>query len=161
MCDARYWVRAMVFIFCAFGTVYDRRVYTSTHFASGPLRFNSSQEATRTVHKPQSATDRVSLSILISTNQVRFGALIAWVEVRQYAVFPAPVAESKHADTNGETSLAPLRGLFPALRLLYLSFTTLQDSEVFGLICSFPRLEDLTLYKIDALGLAVTGPALK
>jgi len=42
-------------------------------------------------------------------------------------------------------SLARLRGLFPVLRSLYLSFISPQDSEIFGFVCSFPLLEDLTL----------------
>jgi hypothetical protein len=40
-------------------------------------------------------------------------------------------------------SFAPLRGAFPAIRSLNLTFAILPDSEVFGLICSFPLLEDL------------------
>ena len=43
------------------------------------------------------------------------------------------------------TSLALLHGLSPVLISLYLSFNGLPDSEVFGLVCSFPLLEDLTL----------------
>jgi len=45
-----------------------------------------------------------------------------------------------------ETSLVPLRGLFPALRSLRLSFSPLQYSDVFALVCSFPCLEDLALH---------------
>jgi len=45
-------------------------------------------------------------------------------------------------------SLAPLHGLFPVLNSLYLSFISLPDSEIFGLICSFPLLEDLTLVSL-------------
>ncbi|KAF9780807.1 hypothetical protein BJ322DRAFT_283979 [Thelephora terrestris] len=40
-------------------------------------------------------------------------------------------------------SFAPLRGAFPAIRSLNLTFGILPDSEIFGLICSFPLLEDL------------------
>jgi len=43
------------------------------------------------------------------------------------------------------TSLAQLHAFSPVLRSLYLSFISLPDSEIFGLICSFPLLEDLTL----------------
>ena len=43
------------------------------------------------------------------------------------------------------TSLALLHGFSPVLRSLYLSFMSLPDSEIFGLVCSFPLLEDLTL----------------
>jgi len=46
---------------------------------------------------------------------------------------------------DGRISLAPLRGFSPVLRSLYLSFVSLPDSEIFGLICSFPFLEALTL----------------
>ena len=38
-CDARYWVRAMVFVFCAFGTVYPSPTvspFTSIHFRTMP-----------------------------------------------------------------------------------------------------------------------------
>ena len=42
-------------------------------------------------------------------------------------------------------SLTPLRGFSSVLRSLHLSFTSLPDSEVFGLICSLPLLEDLAL----------------
>jgi len=42
-----------------------------------------------------------------------------------------------------EAALTPLRGLFPVLRSLYLSFDSLFDSEIFGFICSSPLLEDL------------------
>ena len=42
-------------------------------------------------------------------------------------------------------SLVPLRGLSPVLRSLHLTFTSLPDSEIFGLICSHPLLEDLAL----------------
>jgi len=45
-------------------------------------------------------------------------------------------------------SLAPLHGLFPILRSLYLSFISLPDSEIFALICSFPLLQDLTLVSL-------------
>ena len=42
-------------------------------------------------------------------------------------------------------SLVPLRGFSPAIRSLHLSFARLTRSEIFGLICSFPLLEDLSL----------------
>jgi len=42
-----------------------------------------------------------------------------------------------------EAALTPLRGLFPVLRSLHLSFNSLFDSEIFGFICSSPLLEDL------------------
>ena len=45
------------------------------------------------------------------------------------------------------TPLSPLHGLFPVLRSLHLSFVTLPDS--FGLICSFPLLEDFALLSVD------------
>lgn len=43
------------------------------------------------------------------------------------------------------SSLAPLRGLSPVVRSLCLSFAGLPSSEIFGLVCSFPLLEDLAL----------------
>jgi len=42
-------------------------------------------------------------------------------------------------------SLTPLHGLSPVLRSLYLSFMFIPDSEIFGLVCSFPLLEDFAL----------------
>jgi hypothetical protein len=43
-------------------------------------------------------------------------------------------------------SLVPLHGLSPVIKSLHLKFKELKDSEVFGLICSFPLLEDLSLF---------------
>jgi len=45
-------------------------------------------------------------------------------------------------------ALAPLHGLFAVLNSLYLSFISFPDSEVFGLMCSLPLLEDLTLVSL-------------
>ena len=45
-------------------------------------------------------------------------------------------------------SLAPLHGFSSVLRSLYLSFISLPDSEIFGLVCSFPLLDDLTLVSL-------------
>jgi len=42
-------------------------------------------------------------------------------------------------------SLALLRGFSPSLKSLHLTFHDLPDSEIFGLVCSFPCLEDLAL----------------
>jgi hypothetical protein len=42
-------------------------------------------------------------------------------------------------------SLIPLNGISTVIRSLRLTFTYLNASEVFGLICSLPLLEDLTL----------------
>lgn len=44
-----------------------------------------------------------------------------------------------------ELSLVPFRGLSPAIRSLNLSFSRISNSEIFGLICSLPLLEDLSL----------------
>jgi hypothetical protein len=43
-------------------------------------------------------------------------------------------------------SLVPLHGFSTAIRSLRLAFTRLPNSEVFDLICSFPLLEDLSLF---------------
>ena len=44
-------------------------------------------------------------------------------------------------------SLAPLHGLFPTLKSLRVSYRfSRSSSEMFGLVCSFPLLEDLSLY---------------
>jgi len=50
---------------------------------------------------------------------------------------------------NDRISLAQLHGLSPALRSLYVFFVSLPDSEIFGLVCSFPLLEDLALVFLD------------
>jgi len=46
---------------------------------------------------------------------------------------------------NESLTLVSLHGLSPVLRSLQLIFTALPDSEIFGLICSLPLLEDLKL----------------
>jgi len=50
---------------------------------------------------------------------------------------------------HGGITLVPLHGLSPVLRSLRLDFATLPDSDIFGLICSFPLLEDLALSSIS------------
>ena len=54
-----------------------------------------------------------------------------------------------HAGTRGlgddQVSLVPFHGLSPAVRSLRLESTHARPSEVFGLICSFPLLEDFAL----------------
>lgn len=55
-----------------------------------------------------------------------------------------------HVDTHcwhcdGQITLVPLYGLSSAVKSLRLEFTTAPPSEVFGLLCSFPLLEDLAL----------------
>ena len=44
-----------------------------------------------------------------------------------------------------QVSLLPLHGLSHTLKSLTMSYTSIPPSEVFGLICSFPLLEDLAL----------------
>ena len=56
---------------------------------------------------------------------------------------------------NAPVSLIPLHGLSPILRSLRLACTSLPDSEVFGLICSFPLLEDLALVSLGYRGVNV------
>jgi hypothetical protein len=51
-------------------------------------------------------------------------------------------------DDDGEISLIPLHGLSPVLRSLHLTFASLPDSQIFGLICSLPLLEDLALVSL-------------
>ena len=46
-----------------------------------------------------------------------------------------------------EASLVQLHGLAPTLRSLCLSHEFLPPLEVFNLVCSFPLLEDVTLYR--------------
>ena len=45
-----------------------------------------------------------------------------------------------------QVPLVPFHGLSPTIRSLHLEFTYVQPSEVFGLMCSFPHLEDFTLF---------------
>ena len=51
-----------------------------------------------------------------------------------------------------QISLAPLRRLSSTLRSLTLCHTSIPPSEVFGLVCSFPLLEDLALLSCDGRG---------
>ena len=46
-------------------------------------------------------------------------------------------------------SLVSLHGLWPTLRSIHLSCFSIPPSEVFGLVCSFPLLEDLALAHVD------------
>jgi len=48
-----------------------------------------------------------------------------------------------------QVSLVPFRGLWPALKSLHLDYASIPLSEVFGLVCSFPLLEDLALFRVD------------
>ena len=52
---------------------------------------------------------------------------------------------TRDLDRDCQISFVPLRGLSPAVRSLHLDSTYPQHSEVFGLLCSFPLLEDFTL----------------
>ena len=45
-----------------------------------------------------------------------------------------------------QVSLVQLHGFSPILKSLYLGQTSISLSEVFNLVCSFPLLEDLSLY---------------
>jgi hypothetical protein len=67
----------------------------------------------------------------------------AWVCVPFHHIVSLNVETFRSNDD--EISLAPLRGLSPALKSLYITFSSMPLSEVFGLICSFPSLEDLIL----------------
>ena len=63
-------------------------------------------------------------------------------------------------------SLVPFHGLSPTIRSLRLQLDQVQPSEVFGLVCSFPLLEDLTLTafnfwgRVDGWALPSTSPRL-
>ena len=46
-------------------------------------------------------------------------------------------------------SLVSFHGLWPTLRSLHLSCFSIPPSEVFGLVCSFPLLEDLALAHVS------------
>jgi len=48
--------------------------------------------------------------------------------------------------SSGLVSLVPFHGLLPTIRSLRLALSQAQPSEIFGLICSFPLLEDLGLF---------------
>ena len=47
---------------------------------------------------------------------------------------------------DSQTSFAPLHAFSPALKSLSLTYSSPPPSEVFNLICSFPSLEDLSLF---------------
>ena len=50
------------------------------------------------------------------------------------------------ATFGSDISLAPLHGLFPILKSLHMVHgSSIRPSEIFGLVCSFPLLEDLSL----------------
>ena len=57
---------------------------------------------------------------------------------------------SIHSESNGSggnrVSLVPFHGLSPTIKSLRLALSHAQPSEIFGLICSFPLLEDLQLF---------------
>ena len=57
---------------------------------------------------------------------------------------------SIHSESNGSggnrVSLVPFHGLSPTVKSLRLALSYAQPSEVLGLICSFPVLEDLELF---------------
>jgi len=62
-------------------------------------------------------------------------------------------------------SFVPLRGLSPTLKSLYLCHgSSAPSSEIFGLVCSFPLLEDLRLlspsdnYEVDGWNIPSTSP---
>ena len=66
-----------------------------------------------------------------------------------------------------DISLAPLRGLSPSLRSLRMDYgSSIRPSEIFGLVCSFPLLEDLALVSlysncdVGRLGIPSTSPKL-
>jgi len=68
---------------------------------------------------------------------------------------------------SGEKILVPLRGLSPTLKSLYLSYgSSALFSEIFGLVCSFPLLEDLALLslgnsnEVDVWNIPSTSPKL-
>jgi len=76
-----------------------------------------------------------------------------------------------HVDMRGydgggtEASLASLRGLSPTLKSLHLAYgSSVISSEIFGLVCSFPLLEDLALFavcnnnKLDGWNIPSTSP---
>lgn len=77
-----------------------------------------------------------------------------------------------HVDTLGSddgtgVSLVPLRGLSPTLKSLRMAYrASTPPSEVFGLVCSFPLLEDLTLVfldndsEVDGWSVPLTSPKL-
>ena len=55
-----------------------------------------------------------------------------------------------HVETfDRDISLAPLHGLSPTLKSLRMDYAFASSSEIFGLVCSFPLLEDLTLVSLD------------
>ncbi|KAF9647357.1 hypothetical protein BDM02DRAFT_2704363 [Thelephora ganbajun] len=81
------------------------------------------------------------------TLSIRHPELITTADTDTLRTFCGVVCLKVHAGLpcNQAVSLVPLHGFSPIIRSLHLICTTLQNSEVFGLICSFPLLEDLAL----------------
>ena len=65
-----------------------------------------------------------------------------------------------------DISLAPLHGLSPTLKSLRMEYESASSSQIFGLVCSFPLLEDLTLVsygyniEVDEWDIPSTSPKL-
>ena len=66
--------------------------------------------------------------------------------------------------SHGDIFLAPFYGLFPTLKSLHVDYgPSASPSEIFGLMCSFPLLKDLTVgslhsyYKVDGLEIPSTS----
>ena len=77
------------------------------------------------------------------------------------------VIRLKLAIVHIDPSLAPLHGLSPTLKSLHVHHgSSLRLSEIFGLVCSFPLLEDLTLissnfnYEVDEWNVPSASPKL-
>ena len=69
--------------------------------------------------------------------------------------------------SHSDISLSPLYGLFPTLKSLHMDYgTSGSSSEMFGLVCSFPLLEDLSIvslhgnYEVGRLDIPSTSPKL-
>ena len=52
----------------------------------------------------------------------------------------------------GRVSFVPFHGLSPTIKSLRLELNQVQPSEVFGLVCSFPLLEDLAMVSFNYWG---------
>ena len=117
---------------------------------------------------PSTSPARYTQSLAIRGHQLFTDA--APVVGRQIRAFPfhnvVHLNMGSSEPSNDKVSLVPFHGLSPATRSLSVEFSYVRPSEVFGLMCSFPLLEDFTLLvfgygnDVDAWTIPSTSPKL-
>ena len=93
-------------------------------------------------NSPAHHTRRLSIHLPLSFEDAGAGFLLAFSSVVHLDL---STTTRYWSSCDQAISLVPLHGLSPVIKSLRLKFSELKDSEVFGLICSFPLLEDLDL----------------